>query len=113
MYRAGLLAEVVPGAMLIACAFVAALPAFRLLRLSTSGRARRAVAWIFGFLTGLAALALLSIAIGEVAGPNGSVGASGLLGSFLGPFIGIVHAKLAGPVRKRRRIPDLSDGAFR
>jgi hypothetical protein len=111
MYRAGLLAEVVPGAMLIACAFVAALPAFRVLRMSASGRARSAVAWILGFLAGLAAAVSLSIAIGEVAGPNGSVGASALLGCFLGPFIGIVHAKLAGPVRKRRRIPDLS--AFR
>jgi hypothetical protein len=113
MYRADLLAEVVPGAMLVACAFVAALPAFRLLRMSASGRARSAVAWIFGFLAGLAAAVLLSITIGEGADPNASVGASGLLGSFLGPFIGIVHAKLAGPVRKRRRMPDLSDGAFR
>lgn len=113
MYRAGLLAEVVPGVVLIACAFLAALPAFRLLRLSASGRARSAVAWISGFLAGLAGAMLLSVTLGEFAGADGSLGASGLLGSFLGPFIGIVHAKLAGPVRKRRRTPDLSQGVLR
>ena len=59
MYRAAFVAEVVPGLVLVASALIAALPAFRVVRQSARGRARGAMAWIFGFTLGVIATMLL------------------------------------------------------
>jgi hypothetical protein len=110
MYHAGVVAEVVPGLVLVATTFVAALPAFRTVRQSARGRARSAMAWMFGFLVGLIAAMLLSVTIGDVANQGASVSVTGLLGAFFGPFIGIAHGKWLGPVKRRRRPPELPQG---
>jgi uncharacterized protein YqgC (DUF456 family) len=103
MYHAGFLAQVVPGFVLVASTFLAALPAFRVVRQSTRGRARSAIAWIFGFVVGVIATMLFSVTVGDVANQGAPVSASGLLGAFFGPFIGILHGKWLGPLKKKRR----------
>jgi|SRR6185295_7859820 hypothetical protein len=109
MYRAAFVAEVVPGLILVASAFGAALPAFRVMRQSTGGRARSAMAWISGFLVGLMAATLLCVTLGNAADAGSPVAAGGLLGAFLGPFIGVARAKWLGPVKKKRRAPGVSE----
>src|SRR5262245_26148653 len=101
MYRAGFLADVLPGLTLIATGYTAALAAFRIVRQSSRGRARSALAWIAGFCAGLLTLLLLLIAAAAI-NIRGSVSGEGLLGAFVGPFIGLVHAKWVGPVKKKR-----------
>ena len=113
MYRADFVTEVVPGLVLVATTFTAALPAFRVVRQARRGRARSAMAWIFGFLVGVVATMLFSITIANVANLDAPVAGSGLLGAFFGPFIGIVHGKWLGPMKKRRRPLELSHGAPR
>jgi len=110
MYRADFIAEVVPGLVLVATTYIAAVPAFRTVRQSSRGRARLAMAWLSGSLFGLVATTLLSVAIEEAADPDASVAGFGLLGAFLGPFIGILHGKWLGPHKKRRRPPELGEG---
>ena len=110
MYRADFVAEVVPGLVLVAATYIAAVPAFRTVRQSNRGRARGAMAWLSGFLFGLVATTLLSVAIEEAADPDASVAGFGLFGAFLGPFIGILHGKWLGPHKKRRRPPELGEG---
>jgi len=110
MYRADFIAEVVPGIVLVAATYIAAVPAFRTVRQSSRGRARLAMAWLFGFLAGVTATMLLSLAIGQAADPDAPVTGCGLLGAFLGPFIGVLHGKWLGPHKKRRRPPELEEG---
>jgi hypothetical protein len=112
MYRADFVTEVVPGLVLVATTFTAALPAFRVVRQATRGRARSAMAWIFGFLVGVVATMLFSVTIGNV-DSDAPVAGSGLLGAFFGPFVGIVHGKWLGPMKKRRRPLELSQGVPR
>jgi len=100
MYRADFIAEVVPGIVLVAATYIAAVPAFRTVRQSSRGRARLAMAWLSGFLFGLVATTLLSVAIEEAADPEASVAGFGLLGAFLGPFIGIFTENGSDPTRK-------------
>jgi len=113
MYHADFVAEVVPGLVLVASAFLAALPAFRVVRKPTRGRARSAMAWVLGFVVGVFATMLFSITIGDVANSDAPVAGSGLLGAFFGPFIGILHGKWCGPIKRRRRPLELSEGAPR
>jgi glycerol uptake facilitator-like aquaporin len=113
MYRADFVNEVVPGLVLVATTFAAAFPAFRVVRQARRGRARSAIAWIFGFLVGVVATMLFSVTIGNVANSDAPVAGSGLLAAFFGPFIGIVRGKWLGPTKKRRRPLDLSQGALR
>jgi hypothetical protein len=107
MFRAGFVADVVPGLVLVAASYLAALPAFRIVRQSSRGRARGAIAWMSGFFMGVIATMLLSVTIGAIANPNAAVSAGGLLGSFLGPFVGITYGKWLGPLRKKRRPADM------
>ena len=46
MYRADFIAEVVPGLVLVAATYIAAVPAFRTMRQASRGRARDAMAWL-------------------------------------------------------------------
>ena len=73
MYRADFIAEVVPGLVLVAATYIAAVPAFRTVRRSSRGRARVAMAWLFGFLAGVVATTLLSLTIGQAADPDAPV----------------------------------------
>jgi hypothetical protein len=105
MYRAGFLADVLPGLTLIVTAYTAALVTFRVVRQTSRGRARSALAWIAGFGMGLLTQLLFSIAGQAASNFDGSVFGEGLLGAFIGPFIGMVHGKWAAPVRKKRYFP--------
>jgi hypothetical protein len=71
------------------------------------------MAWIFGFLVGVIATTFFSVTIGYVANSDAPVAGSGLLGAFFGPFIGILHGKWRGPIKRRRRPLELSEGAPR
>jgi glycerol uptake facilitator-like aquaporin len=110
MYHADFVAEVVPGLVLVASTFLAALPALRTVRQSTRGRARSATAWILGFFVGVIVTMLLSVTIGDVANSDAPVAGCGLVGAFFGPFIGIVRGKWLGPMKRKRRAPELSHG---
>jgi hypothetical protein len=46
---------------------------------------------------------------GDVAAANAPLAASGLLGAFIGPFVGIVHGKWLGPMKRKRRPAELSE----
>ena len=109
MYRAGLIAEVVPGLVLVASSYLASLPAFRITRQSNRGRARGAMAWLCGFLTGVLATVILTGTLDDVAAANASLSATGLLGAFVGPFVGIAHGKWLGPIKRRRRPAELRE----
>ena len=74
-------------------ALVAASPAYYFLRRTSEGRARGAIAYIAGFLTGIAATSLLM----PVRPP---VVEAGLLAAFVGPFLGMTRARW---IRMRRR----------
>ena len=103
MYRASFVVEVLPGVVLIASGYCAAFAAFRIMRKSSRGRARSALAWVWGFAMGLLATLLLSIA--AAARPGASVSAQGFLGAFVGPFIGILYGKWVRAEKKKRRRP--------
>jgi len=112
MYRASFVVDVLPGVVLIASGYVAAYVAFRIVRQSSRGRARSAMAWIFGFAIGLFTMLLLSVAI-PTPHPSASVSAEGIVGAFAGPFIGILYGRWLGPEKKKRRPLDVAQMASR
>jgi hypothetical protein len=82
-------------------ALLAALPAFSIMRQAKRGRARSAIAYLSGFFTGLAAtlaLCLMGVAVFAIVG---ALFKAGVAAAFLGPFTGIVHAKLRRTSRRR------------
>src|SRR5215831_18253511 len=82
MYRASFVVDVLPGVVLIASGYAAACVAFRIVRQSSRGRARSAMAWIFGFAVGLLTMLLFPIALSTA---HSSVSAEGIVGAFVGP----------------------------
>lgn len=95
--------DVAPFATVVAAAIAAAWPAYTILRRAKHGRARSAVAYLMGFFAGLAATAMLTAMVGLRAGEDATIVAAGLFASFIAPFVGMVHAKLREPVRRRSR----------
>jgi hypothetical protein len=102
--RASFPVDVFPGVVLIVSGYVAALPAFRIVRRSNRGRARSALAWICGFASGLVAALLCSVAI-PMPHPSQSASAAGIVGAFTGPFIGILYGRWVRAERKKKRQP--------
>ena len=80
---------------------LAALPAFSITRQSRRGRARSAIAYLAGFFSGLAATIGLSLVLATWLSTPIAVFNAGATASFLGPFTGIVHAKLRRAMRRR------------
>ena len=66
---------------------------------------------MLGFLAASTAAMVLAATIGNLAKTATPVGVSGVLGAFFGPFIGILRGKWLGPVKKKRRSAELSQGA--
>jgi hypothetical protein len=95
--------EIVPAAAVVAGGLASAWPTYAIMRKAKTGRARSAIAYLLGFAAGLAATAVLAAATGAVAAGATEVAAAGLIASFIAPFVGMVHAKLRGPPRRRAR----------
>jgi hypothetical protein len=112
VYRASFLVDVLPGVVLLMSGYAAALPAFRIVRQSSRGRARTALAWICGFATGLLTMLLFSLAL-PLPHAAGSVSAKGIVGAFVGPFVGILYGRWLGPEKKKRRPLDVAHMAPR
>jgi hypothetical protein len=90
-----------PGLALAMVAFLAAFPPYTLLRKSSRGRARSAVAYLLGLAIGLAATALFAVFLRRAVDPATIIGA-GLFGAFFAPFAGMVRAKWERPRRPAR-----------
>lgn len=95
--------DLAPLATVAAAALLAAWPAHAILRRAKRGRARSAVAYLMGFFAGLAATTALAVVFGLRAREDAPIVLAGLLTSFVAPFVGMVHAKLREPVRRRTR----------
>jgi hypothetical protein len=94
--------DAVPGLVLVLVLAVAALPAERIAGSSTRGRARTAVAYLAGFGSGLFTSALVATFAALRSDPQ-PLGALTLLGSFVGPFVGLASASFHRPRRRQRR----------
>jgi hypothetical protein len=94
--------DAVPGLVLVLVLAMAAIPAERIVSSSRRGRARTAVAYLTGFGAGLAT----TFAVGVVASLRDDaypIGGLGILGSFVGPFVGVGSAWFYRPTRRRHR----------
>lgn len=87
-------------ATFLVVAVLAATPAYYFLRRTDEGRARGAIAYLSGFMIGLAGFVLLptrDVVLSQAA----------LLAAFAGPFVGMLRARAIrlrkGRVRQRRR----------
>lgn len=107
MHSSILLSELAPAAVVALVALAAALPAYLTLRKGKPGRARSAIAYLIGFLAGLLATIALGAALEPLAAQETPIAAVGMIASFVGPFLGLVHAKLAEPPRRRSRTGSL------
>jgi multisubunit Na+/H+ antiporter MnhB subunit len=110
MYRASFVVNVLPGVVVVASGYAAAAVAFRIVRQSSRGRARSALAWICGFAIGLLTMLLVPIALPT---PQPAVSAEGIVGAFVGPFIGILYGRWVRPEKKKRRPLDVAHVAPR
>jgi predicted branched-subunit amino acid permease len=97
--------EVAPAAAVVVAAFAAAWPTYAIMLKARTGRARSAIAYLLGFAAGLFATAVLATATGAVAAGASEVAVAGLLAAFIAPFVGMVHAKLSAPPRRRSGVP--------
>jgi hypothetical protein len=95
-----LVVDVSPGLTLAIAGVAAASAAYSVMRKSSKGRARSAIAYLSGLAVGLLATATLAAVTAPLA-DAASLLSPGLLGSFFAPFAGLVRAKWEGPVRKR------------
>ena len=94
--------DAVPGLVLVLVLAMAALPAERIAASSTRGRTRTAVAYLAGFGSGLATSALVATFASLRRDPQ-SLGALALLGTFVGPFVGLASAWWSHPKRRSRQ----------
>src|SRR5262245_38785372 len=101
MHKAYVASDLVPAVTFWLVALVATVPAFMIVRRSKRGRARSAIAYLAGFFAGLAASVGLALAAPTLAGFEGPLLNAGVTAAFLGPFTGIVHAKLRRSGRRR------------
>jgi hypothetical protein len=98
-----LLSDLPLAAVVIVVAFAAALPAYATVRKGRPGRARGSIAYLAGFAFGLIATIGLGALLEPLAVPGTPVAVVGAIAAFVGPLLGMVHAKLAQPPRRRPR----------
>jgi hypothetical protein len=96
------LEETSPGVTLSLVGLLAALPAYTLLRQSGAGRARSAVAYLAGLITGLVSTIVLATLLGPLARTTMTAEA-GFLSAFFAPFAGMLRAKWQRPAKRSRR----------
>jgi hypothetical protein len=94
-------AETAPGVTLSIVGFVAAAPAYVLVRQSERGRARTAIAYLYGLSSGLLTTVLLSRLFCWFVEADAIV-EPGVFSSFFFPFLGMARAKWER-LRKRAR----------
>jgi hypothetical protein len=105
-YWSSLVGETSPGLTLALVAFLAATPPYRVLCQSARGRARSAIGYLLGLVTGIAATLALAFALRAHADAE-AILVTGLLASFFGPFVGMLRAKWSGkrrPVKSRQAV---------
>lgn len=100
-YWSSLAVDTSPGLTLAMVAFLAAFPPYTLMRKSSRGRARSAVAYLTGLAIGLASTVLFTLLLRRMVDPAAIIGA-GLMGAFFAPFVGMVRAKWERPRRAPR-----------
>jgi threonine/homoserine/homoserine lactone efflux protein len=105
MHSAYVASDLVPAVTFWLVAVLAAVPAFSVVRQGRRGRARSAIAYLAGFFLGLAAtVGLVALAAASVITTEASFFNAGITAAFLGPFTGIVHAKLRRSARRRTKL---------
>ena len=102
MHNAYVASDVLPAIAFWLVALLAAVPAFSLMRKRKRGRARSAIAYLAGFFLGLLLTVLLAIAVTSILAVDSPILGAGAAAAFLGPFTGIVHAKLRRPRRRSK-----------
>jgi hypothetical protein len=95
-------AEISPGLTLALVGFLAAVPPYSLLRKSGRGRARSAVAYLAGLVTGLASAVVVTALLLPTVG-RATIAEAGLFSAFFGPFAGMVRATWERTGRRQRR----------
>jgi uncharacterized membrane protein YhaH (DUF805 family) len=98
--------ELLPALAFWLIALLAAVPAFTITRRRRRGRARSAIAYLAGFFLGLAATLCLSLAATLLIAADCPIFNAGAAAAFLGPFTGIVHAKLKKGARRRPKLAE-------
>ena len=98
--------ETFPGIALVWITVMAALPAAKIVGRSRHGRARAAVAYLAGFGAGLVMTFALAGIVASMSEDSAELGTLGLLGSFLGPFLGMARASWRRSAR-RRKAPEI------
>jgi hypothetical protein len=101
MHNAYVASDLVPATAFWFVVVLAAWPAFSIVRQSGRGRARSAIAYLAGFSSGLAATVGLALALATFVSTPIAMFNAGVAAAFLGPFTGIVHAKLRRAMRRR------------
>jgi hypothetical protein len=104
MHSAYVASDLLPAVAFWLVAVLAAVPAFSIVRQGRRGRARSAIAYLAGFFLGLAATVGLALAAASLTTSDASVFNAGVTAAFLGPFTGIVHAKLRRSARRRPKL---------
>jgi hypothetical protein len=94
--------ETFPGIALVWITVMAALPAAKIVGRSRHGRARAAVAYLAGFGAGLVMTFALAGIVASMSEDSAELGTLGLLGSFLGPFLGMGRASWRRSPRRRK-----------
>lgn len=91
--------DVTPGVAFVVILFAAALTARALLRRSSRGRARAAIAYLAGLGAGVTSTAAICILLEQLLDPTPALGSIGLFASLVGPFAGMLHARWLRPRR--------------
>jgi xanthosine utilization system XapX-like protein len=102
-YVSSVLGELLPGLVLALIGTAAAVPPYAALRHSARGRARSSIGYLMGLGAGLA-MTIVMVALLRAHGPQDALAFAGLLGSFFGPFFGMLRAKRQRKHRPRRRV---------
>ena len=103
MHNAYVASDLLPAVVFWLVAVLAAAPAFIIVRQGKRGRARSAIAYLAGFFAGLAATLALALTAANLIASESPLFNAGVTAAFLGPFTGIVHAKLRRSARRRTK----------
>ena len=103
MHNAYVASDLLPALAFWLVALLAAVPAFSIMRQGRRGRARSAIAYLAGFFLGLTLTVGLSFAAAALLAADYPLFNAGVTAAFLGPFTGLVHAKLRRAPRRRTR----------
>jgi CDP-diglyceride synthetase len=106
MQNAYLASDVLPAIAFWVVALLAVAPAFSIMRQGRRGRARSAIAYLAGFFTGLIASVCISLVLAMLMETPPQTFNAGVAAAFLGPFTGIVHAKLKRAARRRSTLAE-------